>query len=42
MENCGFRGVAKDLFTSYLENIMQCVIYNDTKSDFRNINIGVP
>ena len=21
---------------------MQCVIYNDTKSDFRNIYIGVP
>ena len=21
---------------------MQCVIYNDTKSDFSNINIGVP
>ena len=35
------RCVAKDLFTSYLENRMQCVIYNDTKSDFRNINIGV-
>ena len=27
MENYGFRGVAKDFFTSYLENRMQCVIY---------------
>ena len=42
MENYGFRGVAKDCFTSYLENRMQCVIYNDIKSDFSNINIGVP
>ena len=42
MENYGFRGVAKDLFTSYLENRMQCIIYNDIKSDFSNINIGVP
>ena len=42
MENYVFRGVEKYLFTSYLENIMQCVIYNDTKFDFRNINIGVP
>ena len=42
MENYGVRGVAKDLFTSYLENRMQCVIYNDIKSDFSNINIGVP
>ena len=41
MENYGFKGVAKDLYTSYLENKMRCVIYNDTKSDFRNINIGV-
>ena len=42
MENYGFRGVAKDFFTSYIENRMQCVIYNDIKSDFSNINIGVP
>ena len=42
MKNYGFRGVAKYLFTSYLENRMQCVIYNDTRSDFRNINIDVP
>ena len=42
MENYGFRGVAKYLFTSYLENRMQYVIYNDTKSDFSNINIDVP
>ena len=42
MENYGFRGVTKYLFTSYLGNRMQCVIYNDTNSDFRNINIGVP
>ena len=42
MENYVFRGVAKDLFKSYLENRMQCIIYNDTKSDFRNINISVP
>ena len=42
MENYGFRGVAKDCLTIYFENRIQCVIYNDTKSDFRNINIGVP
>ena len=42
MENYGFRGLAKNFFTSYFENRMQCVIYNDTKSDFRNINISVP
>ena len=42
MENYGFRGVVKDVFTSYLDNRMQCVIYNDTKSEFRNINICVP
>ena len=41
MENYGVRDVAKDFFTSYIENRMQCVIYNDTKSDFGNINIGV-
>ena len=38
MENYGFRGVTKDLFTSYLENRLQSVIYND----FINSNIGVP
>ena len=42
MENYGFRGVAKDFFTSYLENRMQCVMYNDTKPDFSNINSGIP
>ena len=42
MENYGFRGIANILFTSYLENRMQCVIYNDIKSYFSNINIGVP
>ena len=29
------------MFISCRENRMQCVIYHDTKSDFRNINIGV-
>ena len=42
MENYCFRGVAKDFCIRYLENKMQFVIYNETKSDFRNINIGVP
>ena len=37
MENYGFRGVAKDLFTSYLENRMQCAIYNDTNRGFTSI-----
>ena len=42
MENYGFRDAAKDFVTSYLENRMQFVIYNDIKSDFSNSNIGVP
>ena len=35
MENYDYRGVAKDFFTIYLENRMQCVMYHDTKSDFK-------
>ena len=34
IENYGFIGVAKYLFTSYFENRIKYVIYNDTKSDF--------
>ena len=41
MKYYSFRGVAKHFFTSYLENRMQGVMYNDTKSDFSNINIDV-
>ena len=39
MENYGFRCVAKYLFTSYIENRLQCVIYYDINSDFCNINV---
>ena len=38
----GIRGIAHDLFSSYLKNRRQCTVFNSKMSDFKNITCGVP
>ena len=38
----GFRGKSNDYLQSYFSNRKQCVSLDDHKSDFENINCGVP
>ena len=38
----GFRGLPLNWIKSYLENRKQCVKVGLAKSDFRNVNIGIP
>ena len=42
LEAYGIRGVTLDWFKSYLSNREQCVRIDDCKSEYRNIDIGVP
>ena len=42
LEHCGVRGIPLIWFTSYLENRMQYVIYNDSISKKCNTVTGVP
>ena len=42
LEHYGIRGVAKNLFSSYLENRQQLVTINHYKCSKMSINYGVP
>ena len=42
LTNYGIRGIAHDLFSSYLSNRKQCTVYNCVESEYRTITCGVP
>ena len=42
LRHCGVRGVANDWLSSYLENRLQCVSFDDIDSTFRNVICVVP
>ena len=42
LDYCGIRGVAKDLFRSYLDNRKQYVTLNGANSSIKTILTGVP